>query len=105
MLNPFRYTIWLTVVAASFAYRNHTASDAVVSGQLLSSPSQYDFPILQNGYSQNTGHFPMPLCHGITLEEATIDQLQDYMANGKLTSLQMTMCYIQRILQTDEYTR
>lgn len=45
----------------------------------------------------------MPPCNGITLEEATIDQLQNYMAAGNLTSVQIALCYVQRIWQTNFY--
>jgi amidase len=43
--------------------------------------------------------FLMPPCvpHGITLAEATIDQLQHYMRTGKLTSVQLLECYLTRI--------
>jgi hypothetical protein len=49
--------------------------------------------------------FPMPLCHGLTLEEATIDQMQYALSNGKLTSQQLVECYMQRIYQTDQYIK
>ncbi|KAF1347405.1 amidase signature enzyme [Lizonia empirigonia] len=45
----------------------------------------------------------MPSCFGITLEEATIDQLADYMSNGMLTSAQLLRCYLRRLQQVDEY--
>lgn len=47
--------------------------------------------------------FPMAPCGLITLEEATIDQLQLAMTNGSLTSQQLVACYIDRIFQTNEY--
>ncbi|RDW92227.1 hypothetical protein BP5796_01621 [Coleophoma crateriformis] len=75
----------------------------VVESQVLESPSPYDFPILQNGTLEDAGLFPMPLCHGFKLEEATVDQLQAGMSNGSLTSVKIVMCYAQRILQTDAY--
>lgn len=45
----------------------------------------------------------MPQCQGITLEEATIDQLQDYMTDGTLTSVALLKCYLRRVRQVDEY--
>ncbi|CAD6589866.1 MAG: hypothetical protein ASARMPRED_004296 [Alectoria sarmentosa] len=48
--------------------------------------------------------FPMLDCHGVVLEEATVDQLQDAMNMGQLTSTTIALCYLQRIYQTDEYT-
>jgi amidase len=99
-----RLVIGLGCVTAAIGYENSTIEDAVAS-QVLSSPSEYDFPILQYNSAADSGRFPMPLCNGITLEEATIDQLQDYMTNGNLTSVQIAICYMQRIWQTDEYTK
>jgi amidase len=104
ILHRIPFLALLGFIPASNAYENQTRSPEI-SGQVLSTPSQYDFPILQNGSYEDQGQFPMPMCHGITLEEATIDQLQGYMASGNLTSVQLAMCYVQRILQTDEYTR
>ena len=49
--------------------------------------------------------FPMPDCHGLTLEEATIDEMQGWMSSGLLTSRQLTKCYLGRILQLNEYVK
>lgn len=38
----------------------------------------YTFP----NVAQDDNLFPMDQCKGITLEEATVDQLQDYMSKG-----------------------
>ncbi|EAT90519.2 hypothetical protein SNOG_02307 [Parastagonospora nodorum SN15] len=46
----------------------------------------------------------MLLCQDIVLEEATIDQLQDYMTKGFLTSLELLRCYLKRVAQVDGYT-
>jgi amidase len=45
----------------------------------------------------------MPTCRGITLEEATISQLQIHLSNGALTSQELLKCYLKRIWQVDEY--
>ena len=76
------------------------ASDLTLS-QTLTSPLPYEFPNLDNLQDL----FPMESCNGVILEEATIDDLQDAMAKGQLTSTQITMCYLQRIYQTDQYTK
>jgi amidase len=47
--------------------------------------------------------FPMPTCMGITLEEATIDELQEYMSDGTLTSVAILKCYLKRVHQVDKY--
>lgn len=47
--------------------------------------------------------FPMPPCGSFQLEEATIDQMQEAMANGTLTSQQLVLCYLVRTYQTEDY--
>lgn len=49
--------------------------------------------------------FPMPACNGFKLEEASIDQMQDAMKNGTLTSVDLTLCYLMRDAQTRQYLR
>lgn len=61
------------------------------------------FPSLENVGTENL--FPMPDCNGFNLEEATIDQMQREMEQGKLTSVQLTICYLQRQYQIDEYVK
>ena len=77
----------------------------VVENQELESPYPYEFPVLQNGSLEDSGRFPTPLCHDFKLEEATIDQLQQALSNGTLTSVKLAMCYLKRIYQTDGYIR
>jgi amidase len=83
---------------------SYNATQAV-EAQVLESPYPYYFPVLQAGSGSDSGQFPMPLCHGFKLEEATIDQLQDAMEDGKLSSKKLVGCYLQRIYQTDFYIR
>jgi amidase len=45
----------------------------------------------------------MPTCHGVVLDEATIDQLQGHMSDGRLTSLELLKCYLKRVEQVDGY--
>ena len=66
--------------------------------QTLEAPFPYQFP--EEGRAEL---FPMPKCNGVTLEEATIDQVQDAMNAGLLTTSQIVLCYVQRIYQTDMY--
>ncbi|KAG0646914.1 amidase [Hyphodiscus hymeniophilus] len=77
----------------------------IIENQELKSPYPYEFPVLQNGSLVDSGQFPMPRCHGFKLEEATIDQLQQALSNGTLTSVKLVMCYMKRIYQTDGYIR
>ena len=77
----------------------------LVESQDLSSPFPYEFPFLGNVSELDAARFPMPQCTGLTLEEATIDQLQDFMRSGQLSSAQIAMCYLQRIYQVDPYIK
>ncbi|PMB71507.1 putative amidase [Beauveria bassiana] len=58
-------------------------------------------PLQEN--ANTTELFPMADCHGFKLEEATIDQMQEAMANTNLTSLKLVGCYLTRIIQTQDY--
>ncbi|KAH8901440.1 amidase signature enzyme [Thozetella sp. PMI_491] len=58
-------------------------------------------PLEQNAGSDSL--FPMPPCGSFRLEEATIDQMQAAMAGGSLTSVQLVMCYMLRVYQTEEF--
>ena len=80
-------------------------SSNVVSAQDLSSPFPYEFPYLGNASDVDAQRFPMPACNGIILEEATIDQLQEAMSTRRLTAVQIALCYLQRIYQTDSYIK
>lgn len=79
---------------ASLAYP--TLADSALSQESV-------FPLQQN--AGTTELFPMPSCHGFTLEEATMDQMQAAMSSGQLTSKQLVMCYMKRIYQTDQYIK
>ena len=76
-----------------------------VSTQDLSSPFPYEFPYLGNVSDVDAQRFPMPTCNSIVLEEATIDQLQEAMSTARLTAVQIALCYLQRIYQTDSYVK
>ncbi|KAJ2957071.1 hypothetical protein NQZ79_g7143 [Umbelopsis isabellina] len=47
--------------------------------------------------------FPMPSCHGFTLEEASVDAIQKQLSSGKLTSRQLVQCYLDRINTVNPY--
>ncbi|KAF7511729.1 hypothetical protein GJ744_003460 [Endocarpon pusillum] len=59
------------------------------------------FPLQEN--ADTPALFPMPPCGHFNLEEATIDQMQQAISNGTLTSQQLALCYMQRTYQTQEY--
>ncbi|KAF1844417.1 glutamyl-tRNA amidotransferase subunit A [Cucurbitaria berberidis CBS 394.84] len=64
-------------------------------------PCPYDFPCQEA--SDTPALFPVPTCVGVTLEEATIDQLQGYLSEGLLTSVELLKCYLKRARQVDGY--
>lgn len=94
-------------LAASFAFLSLLSgtsaqnASSILNVDPLQQPYPYYFPAQEAAGTSNL--FPMPTCHGITLEEATIDQLSGYMSNGMLTSAQLLRCYLKRVRQVDEY--
>jgi amidase len=99
----------LEVIAIVFSLFG--ASSWAASGGQQNLPSVLgNFP-LQQPYSysslQDVGNlsalFLMPTCGEVVLEEATIDQLTEYMSTGSLTSVQILECYTERICQVDQY--
>ena len=57
-----------------------------------------------NNVSASAWH-AMPLCKGHKIEDATIDELQEFMTTGNLTTVQLVTCYIQRYYQTNQYIK
>jgi amidase len=99
------YVIY-ALLSLSSARKNYTGNATLdIESQILNFPYPYEFPQLQDGSNVDNGLFPMPLCRGFKLEEASIDQLQQAMSNGTLTSVQIVLCYLKRIYQIDEYIR
>jgi amidase len=47
--------------------------------------------------------FPMAKCQGFQLEEASIDEIQNELASGRLTSRQLVQCYLDRISTVNPY--
>ncbi|GJN84311.1 amidase family protein [Purpureocillium lilacinum] len=58
-------------------------------------------PLEENAGSPDL--FPMPLCKGFKLEEATIDEMRKAMEKGTLTSVDLVHCYMVRTFQTQQY--
>lgn len=86
----------LSLCSASWAQ-----NASILAVDPLQSPYPYEFPPINHVDTPEL--FPMPPCHGVTLEEATVDQLQSYLSSGSLTSAQLLRCYVRRMLQVDEY--
>ncbi|KAM0269045.1 hypothetical protein ACHAQH_009842 [Verticillium albo-atrum] len=86
----------LAVACATGAHLAHAQFGTGISPLL--------FPLLENADSADL--FPMGTCgDGFELEEATIDEMQQAMEAGKLTSHQLVLCYLQRTYQTQDYTK
>lgn len=73
-----------------------------VSSQTLTDPYPYYFPV-SDAQKEDETPFPMPLCYGTRVEEASIVQLQGYLTDGTLTSAKLLECYLRRIMQVDTF--
>jgi amidase len=76
--------------------------DTLVDSQVLTDPYAYDFPRLN---TNGADLFPMRPCKGHQLLEASIDEIQDLLSAGELTSVDLVHCYLERIYQTDSYLK
>ncbi|RAH72487.1 amidase family protein [Aspergillus aculeatinus CBS 121060] len=88
--------VGLAVVAAASSAQN----DSLVTQQLDLQPYPYDFPKLGTNGSDL---FPMRLCHGFKLEEASIDEIQAELEAKNFTGVQLLQCYLERIYQVQPY--
>lgn len=85
------YVVFASILQVTYAQQNYTVNQVSF------------FPLQQNEGLPDL--FAMPSCGSFQLEEATIDAMQQAMSTGELTSTQLTLCYIQRIFQTQSYTK
>lgn len=92
----------LALASSAVAISNGQEVDPLVASQILTDPYAYDFPRLG---APGASLFPMRLCHGFKLEEASVDDLQRRMSNGSLSSVQLLDCYLDRIYQTQPYLK
>jgi hypothetical protein len=90
-----RNMIFLTSVVATLA----VGALAAPEDSIPSSPSTS-----YSNVSAAAWH-AMPLCKGFSIEDATIDELQQYMASSNLSSVQLLSCYMQRYYQTNQYIK
>ena len=49
--------------------------------------------------------FPMAKCQGLELEDASIDTIQGWLSSGKLTSVNLVQCYLERVQAVDGHVR
>lgn len=89
-----------SLLALALSFTAVSAYDA--SAQLLTTPHPYEFP---SDSVAGIDRFPMPLCNGFKLEEASIDQIQAAFTAGTLTTKQVAKCYVDRIKQTNDYIK
>jgi amidase len=87
-----------SMTASSNSHQNFTG---ILDLDPLHQPLPYYFP--PEDATGSPSLFPMPPCQGIVLEEATVDQLQGYLGQGLLTSLELLRCYLKRMRQVDDY--
>jgi amidase len=86
----------------SHNHNSHHDVDTLVMSQVLTDPYAYDFPRLD---TNGADLFPMRPCKGHRLLEASIDDLQELLSAGELTSVDLLQCYLERIYQTDSYLK
>lgn len=88
----------------SYSGSNYDTSNStgLANSQILNDPFPYYFPRQDASPARL---FAMSRCQGVDIEEASIDELQKYLASGELTSVQLVTCYIQRHLQTAQYLK
>jgi amidase len=90
------------LVSLTSAFDSNNNTDTLVTQQIDNKPYPFDFP-----YLNTTGAdlFPMRLCNGFKLEEASIDKIQAELESGKLTGVQLLECYSERIYQLQPYLK
>lgn len=92
----------LALAGLAVASLEHSDDDPLVASQIVTDPYAYDFPRLG---ASGASLFPMRSCHGFKLEEASVDEMQQRMSNGSLSSVQLLECYLDRIHQTQPYLK
>lgn len=90
-------------MARLFAFGALVALAFPIHAEKLSGYQGTIFPLEHNAGTPDL--FFMPPCGSFELEEATIDDMQHAMARGDLTSVQLTLCYMQRTYQLQSYTK
>ena len=100
MYCTFAVSAFVAVSLGSGDHYNTSGATSLADSQTLYHPFPYHFP---RRNASTAELFAMPPCNGVKIEDATIDELQSYMADGKLTSKQLVTCYIDRNFQTADY--
>ena len=101
LINAF---LWRAVLSSYINARHALVyNSSTIDIQILPNPLPYEFPPQDVGETPLL--FPMALCGGIEIEEATIDDLQATMSSGALTALELAECYLMRRDQVDDYVK
>lgn len=77
----------------------------IVAGATAAPGDISQLPATSYGNLSSEAWHAMPLCKGHKIEDATIDELQEFMQTGNLTSVQLVNCYMQRYYQTNFYIK
>ncbi|KAL8709204.1 MAG: hypothetical protein Q9225_007489 [Loekoesia sp. 1 TL-2023] len=100
--------IFITIVAwptsGNEAHNISVAKD-LLGSRLLNHSFLIQYPSENVTTSSAKALNTLDLCNGVSIEEATIDKLQSYLSDGKLTSVQLTTCYMQRVFQVERYIK
>lgn len=97
---PFSLLVSIVIAFLATLTTAQNATVDLASAQVLADPLPHYYP---NEDAPATDIFPMPACQGLTLEEATIDQLQEYMDSGSLCAVDLVNCYFARYSQVNNY--
>lgn len=82
------------------------SAGAAIANDQLHHLTQHTPPLIPlQQYAGTADLFPMADCFGFKLEEATIDQMQKAMEEGRLTSVGLVTCYMTRAFQTEQYIK
>ena len=95
----------LALVVSSYSAHVESQNTCVSYQDVLTFLESAALDYFPNKEENATELFPMSPCNGVVIEEATIDELQEAMEEGSLTSVELLWCYLERIHQIEEYVK
>lgn len=95
--------LFLALVSSSYSAYVNSRNTCVSYQDVLTFLESAALDYFPNKEEDATELFPMSPCNGVTIEDATIDELQEAMEEGSLTSVELLWCYLERIHQVEEY--
>jgi amidase len=78
-------------------------NESLAETQILLDP--FPFYVPPQDAMDSPSLFPMPDCHGVNLEEASIDDLQVALHSGQLSTSTLAECFLRRREQVDVYIK